>query len=179
MDFPLVNESRPVSEWQAKLRMGGDYTSSQMLESSGKENMKYIAELYLPGVELKHVVPTAELVTKRRTYVVQKPFGWNAAANQEGEIRVVLDEVIAGGVEGGEGGFGHEVGEVEITSEVAGGESDGEHDRLRREEMARMQARLDEFVKRHEEIFPKHGVKGKLEAFFAWKNARDGSGALV
>lgn len=141
-----------------------------MLEASGKETAKYIASLYLPDVELSKLVKTAELRTKRKTYVVQKPFEWHAEANREGEIRVVLDEVSAG-----EGAFGHSVGEVEMTAEVTGGGTDGEHDLVRRQQVARMQVRLDEFVARHAILFPKDGVKGKLEAFFEWKEEQSGS----
>lgn len=150
--------------------MGGNYTSSQMLEASGKETVKYIASLYLPDVDASKLVKIAELRTKRRTYVVQKPFGWHTEGNREGEIRVVLDEVSAG-----EGAFGHSFGEVEMTAEVTGGETDGQHDLLRRQQVARMQVRLDKFVAGHAILFPRDGVKGKLEAFFEWKEEQAGS----
>ena len=150
-----------------------------MLETTGRESMKYVASLYLPGVSHRLIEKVAVLTTRRRTYVVQKPFGWNAAANAEGEIRVVVDEVTAAG-EGQDGeGFAHEVGEVEMTAVVAGGESNEEHDLLRRREVARLQARLDEFVARHAVVFPKERVKGKLEAFFEWKKRQGREGSLV
>lgn len=164
--------------------MGGNYTSSQMIEAFDVDNMKEIASIYLSPEGVKHIEAMAELKTTRKTYVVQKPFGWDRQTNAEGEIRVVFDEVTAGaekreGEGQGGGEFNHVVGEVELTAEVKGGESNGEHDWMRRQETARMQARLDEFIKRHEIIFPKDGVKGKLEAFFEWKEEQGGFGALV
>lgn len=171
--FPLVNDSAPTTGWQAKLRLGGDFTSSQMLEATGRDNMKYLCSLYLPGVSHTLIEKTAVLTTRRRTYVVQKPFGWNAAANGEGEIRVVVDEVSAVGKgEGGEG-FKHEVGEVEMTAVASGGESNEQHDLLRRRELARLQARVDEFVARNALSFPTEGIKGELEALFEWKKEQE------
>lgn len=158
--------------------MGGDLTSSQMLETFGRSNAEYVLDLHLEKEEKKRVAGMAEVKTRRKTYVVQKPFGWHAALNAEGEIRVVLDEVTAGDEESEEA-FKHVVGEVEMTADVAGGESDQEHDRLRRVQMARLKEMLDEFVARNAAIFPKEGVKGKLEAFFEWKEEREGFGALV
>lgn len=181
-DFPLVNDGKESSEWEAKLRLGGDYRSSQMLEAYGSANMKSIATTYAPGVNLSDFVLTAEITTRRRTYIVQKPFGWHREANQAGEIRVVVDEVVATDgkdLRGEEDCFRHEIGEVELTAEVAGGETDEEHDVLRRRQLAGMQARLDEFVKRNASLFPTEGVKGKLEAFFEWKEERSGSGAMI
>lgn len=181
-DFPFVNNGKETSVWQAKLRLAGDYISSQMLEAEGVDNMKSITKMYVPDVELNQFVFTAELKTRRKTYIVQKPFGWHGQANQAGEIRLVLDEVTADDVEvasEGEEPFKHVVGEVELTAEVAGGESDREHDLLQRHEMVEMQARLDEFIRRHATVFSKEGVKGKLEAFFEWQKEHGGFGAVI
>lgn len=171
--FPYVNDSQPTAAWEAKLRIGGDRTSSQMMKTRGAASLKHICALYIPHVNLGLLAATARLRTLRRTFVVQKPFGWE----REGEVRVVVDEVAAAGEK--EGAFRHEVGEVEMTAEVVGGESDAEHDALRRGEVGRLQARLDEFVGRHAVVFPGEGVKGKLEAYFEWKKKEKRAGALV
>lgn len=166
-NFPYVHNGEEKGEWRAKLRIAGDFTSSQMQEASGKEDMREVLQIYLPKLAPDDLELTADVKTLRKTYLVQRPFGWHSQANAEAEIRIVLHEVNAGDEQDGNV-FKHVIGEVELTSEVVGGESNQEHQHLRNVEVARMQARLDEFVRRHTILFPSEGVKGKLQAFFEW-----------
>ena len=142
-----------------------------MIEEQGEEAVLQIANYYLQSkVEL--LAPMAELETYRKTYIVHKPFGWDTASNSQGELRIVLDEVCeaaAGCMEG----FHHQIGEVEMTEKVAGGETDEEHRLARQQAVLSMKARLDEFMARHQALFlTTSKPQGKLEAFFQWKKAQ-------
>lgn len=66
--------------------MGGDFHPSQMLTAYGVAKMKSIANFYAAGVDMSDFVFTAELKTRRKTYVVQRSFGWHREAIKRGRF---------------------------------------------------------------------------------------------
>ncbi|KAH9825702.1 adenylate cyclase [Teratosphaeria destructans] len=151
-------------EWEAKVRLGGDYTDSQFEEVKGKEAVIDVLGKLAPGVSLDELAPFADLLTERQA--------WSVANYPIGDMSIVLDSVTE--VSSETSAFRHAVGEVELMAEVVGGGNEAKHMGRKKAQAEVLKARLDEFVEGNEELFPvKYGgggkVEGKLSAYLGWK----------
>ncbi|KJZ75268.1 hypothetical protein HIM_05462 [Hirsutella minnesotensis 3608] len=134
-------------DWEAKVRVSGDYTKSAFKELTGVDAISALLRATFPGTELATDGPTggglqwhesARLGTLRTTYRVDHRFS------------VVVDKTD----------FGHCVGEVELE-EPAG-------EMLENTELVRqMEKGIDEFMARYAWAFPRGNVVGKLSAYFS------------
>ncbi|KAK3716510.1 hypothetical protein LTR37_006406 [Vermiconidia calcicola] len=175
-DFPLVSTGPPSTKWEAKVRLAGDYADSQFLELQGEAEIRSLQQQHLPEVQLERLQILADLETHRKTWVVHEPSGWSFTSRAvrritKTELRIDLDEVTTPGDASGEGrGFQHQIGEVEVTAEVAGAAIKHEDDVERSRVAKSMHGIIDEFFKQHSSLFVSTTKpKGKLEAFFDWK----------
>lgn len=145
-----------------------------MLEETGRQRVKEIAYHYL-GDKSEELATSAELETYRKTYIVTKPFEYQRFDKSQYEIRIVIDEVSAPAEAHKADKFYHQVGEVELTKDVVGGETDDEHKAIREEEVKSMKAHMDEFLFWNSGVFPTEPApKGKLQAFREWKEGKGG-----
>ena len=157
------------TEWEAKVRIGEDYTDSQFLEIQGKPEVDSLVAQHLQSAIMDDLDITADLETHRKAWMVKEiP---RRAANSEGKISIVLDTVTSPDkVIHASSQFLHHIGEVEMTCEVTGGNTRGNHEVLRQRAAEGMRNTIDEFMMRHGiffQISPK--PKDKLSAYSEWK----------
>jgi hypothetical protein len=155
--------------WEGKVRIGGDYTDSQFLELEGDEAIRALIEQHVPSAPLGNLVVTVDLVTHRKTWIVQEAS--SAAHTPETELRIDLDEVTSS-VIGADPDvqFKHEIGELEMTEQIVAGGDGDEGEAAKQEAAESMEEFLGKFMARHVSLFscqPK--PKGKLTAYFEWK----------
>ncbi|KAK7740473.1 hypothetical protein SLS53_005315 [Cytospora paraplurivora] len=151
---------RRGDKWEAKVRVGGDFTNSAFEEITNVNDISKMLGKLVPGAALDshhgplggRVQEVAKLVSERNTFLVDEKF------------TVVLDETD----------FGHVVGEVELEREVlATGEDDATGAKGESRERAKLTADMDreieDFMKSHAWAFPPGKPVGKLSAYFALK----------
>ncbi|ROV97504.1 hypothetical protein VPNG_08714 [Cytospora leucostoma] len=151
---------RRSDKWEAKVRVGGDFTNSAFEEITNVNDISEMLSKLVPGAALDshhgplggRVLEVAKLVSERNTFLV------------DGKFTVVLDETD----------FGHVVGEVELEREVlAIGEDDAtgasREGQEREKLIVDMDREIDDFMKGHAWAFPPGKPVGKLSAYFALK----------
>ena len=151
---------RRGERWEAKIRVGGDFTNSAFEEVTSVEDISAMLAKLVPGAALDlrdgptggRVREVAMLVTERKKFLV------------DGKFTVVLDETD----------FGHVVGEVEMERQIyIPGQGDvdrsQEEDQQRAQMIAEMDHEIDDFMKRYKWAFPPGKPVGKLSAYFALK----------
>ena len=157
-------------EWQAKLKLGGDFSNSQFREISGWGEIEDILREYqqqqrqeqskadqssIPRRRLSDLKVLAEFTTVRDAWRVDDRFG------------VVVDETD----------FGHAVGEVELVRciEVESGEGGNEnelrkkHSALQKVVATSLDEDIESFMERYRWAFGNDKPVGKLSAYFAQK----------
>ncbi|CAK4033676.1 Hypothetical predicted protein [Lecanosticta acicola] len=165
------DKSAPVVEWEAKVRVGGDYVNSEFEEIVGKAEIQE----FLQPLEFDQLQQIVDLDSARQTWLALEPrigsvdFG---AASQT-EVKVVVDTStteILDSLPDSEPPFHHVVGELELTRTVQL-LGQGEEDKaMKGEETRKMSDELQAFMKRHETLFPMSPAPvGKLTAYFAWR----------
>jgi hypothetical protein len=156
-------------EWEAKLRLAGDYVDSQFCEVYGLANVERILRKHMPGACVNDLPAKIDIHTARQTWKVALDDAGRSNV-QSTELRIDLDvATVPDHPVGKSGPFRHEVGEVEATTEVVGGSSKDEHDMLRRRKAEEIHRMLQDFMKQHANLFGPPTL-GKLSAFFGWKN---------
>ncbi|KAF2766501.1 hypothetical protein EJ03DRAFT_176745 [Teratosphaeria nubilosa] len=161
-------------EWEAKVRLGGNYTDSQFEEVKGKEAVIDVLGKLAPGVSLDELAPFADLLTERQA--------WSVSNYPIGDMSIVLDSVtqVSDKTPSSDtSAFCHGVGEVELMAEVVGGGNEAKHMGRKKAQAEVLRARLDEFIEANAELFPaKYGgggkVAGKLSAYLEWKGKVQG-----
>lgn len=151
---------RRGDKWEAKIRVGGDFTNSAFEEVTNVKDISAMLARLVPGAALDphdglmggRIEEVAMLVSERNKFLVDEKF------------TVVLDKTD----------FGHVVGEVELERAVsAAGEKDDAGDqsehRKRAQMIAEMDQEIDEFMKQYVWAFPPGRPVGKLSAYFALK----------
>jgi hypothetical protein len=138
--------------WEGKVRIGGDYADSQFLKLEGEESIRALIEQHVPSTPLGDLVVTADLVTHRKTWIVQKAS--SAAHSPKTELRIDLDEVTAP-VIGADPDvqFKHEIGELEMTEQIVAGGDGDEGEAAKQEAAERMKEFLENFMARHMSLF--------------------------
>jgi hypothetical protein len=155
-------------EWEAKLRLAGDYMDSHFCEVHGLANVEKILREHIPGASVANLPVMVDIHTARQTWKM----ALEDAAQSIGqitELRIDLDvATVPDHPVGRLGPFRHEVGEVEATTEVVGGHDKDEHDMLRRRKAEEMNRMLQDLMKDVDLFGPP--TLGKLSAFFKWKS---------
>lgn len=155
---------RRGDKWEAKIRVGGDFTNSAFEEITDVSDISAMLGKLVPGAALDpnkglmggRIEEVAKLVSQRKKFLVDEKF------------TVVLDETD----------FGHVVGEVELEREVSvtGGEEDVTEAKGkiqdRAQVIAEMDQEIDNFMKHYAWAFPPGKPVGKLSAYFALKKER-------
>lgn len=154
-----------VGTWEAKIRLSGDLVDSQFEEIEGQDAVLALLLQHLPGGTLQDLEPTAVLTTQRSTWEVRE-----AGDPESGTINVVLNSVTGCLPDGSNSDtFRHDVGEVELTMDNAGGEG-GDYEERKQQAVDGMRRALDLFMRRHSKLFPSEPAPvGKLSAYFRWK----------
>ncbi|ROV92273.1 hypothetical protein VSDG_07225 [Cytospora chrysosperma] len=168
MDEVLCNAGvwlrRRGDNWEAKIRVGGDFTNSAFEEITNVDDISAMLGKLVPGTALDpneglvggQIEEVAKLVTHRNKFLA------------DGKFTVVLDETD----------FGHVVGEIELEREasVTGGGEEGvtraeveKHKRARAQVIAEMDGEINNFMKRYVWAFPPGNPMGKLSAYFEIK----------
>ncbi|KAK5129839.1 hypothetical protein LTR08_002776 [Meristemomyces frigidus] len=156
-------------EWQAKIRLGGDFVDSQFEEAEGEEAVTAILSQHLPHASLAKLNAIADLRTDRRTWSVRDA----ESSVTPQAVEVMLDRVTEAGDKTPHAeDFCHDIGEVELSADMEGG-TEHENDRERKQQIIdRMHCTLSDFMLRHNSLFPVEPTPiGKLSAYFMWKES--------
>lgn len=137
-------------QWQAKIRVSGDYQNSGFREVQGSTQVLEILREHgisstaeLPNFGLS---PFAKFTSQRNKWQADQKFS------------IVLDETD----------FGHAVGEVELESVLNERET-----ALQRQDMVKqMDEEIEEFMKKYNWAFPPGKAVGKLSAYFQFLDGR-------
>jgi len=135
-----------LTAWQAKIRLSGDYTDSQFEEIEGKEAVSAIVARHIPDTQLEDLITIADLNTNRRAWCVQDMYTQHS-------VHVMLDEVTAAQDVNDTDSFRHEIGEVELTGELASGEDECIREEDKQRAVEGMRRTLREFMLRHSGYF--------------------------
>jgi len=134
-----------TTHWEAKVKVGGNFTNSAFREVTGIEAVSEIVQHHHPvrrsSSDNMGILDTldvwARFVTKRRQWRVNEHF------------LIVLDEAD----------FGHLVGEVEVATEQT-------CDASEQDAVLGLDKQIEDFMLHHEWAFPPGKVQGKLTAYF-------------
>lgn len=145
---------RRGDQWEAKVRVGGDFTNSAFEEITDVDNISSLLNRHVPGTKLDAIrgpqggelEAVARFVSHRKKFLVDYKF------------TVILDTT----------NFGHVVGEVELERYV----EDVGRDLDKASMIAEMDREIDDFMKRYVWAFPSGKPVGKLSAYFALKASR-------
>ncbi|KAE8353773.1 CYTH-like domain-containing protein [Aspergillus coremiiformis] len=136
-------------DWQAKVRIGGDYNNSKFEELSTPLDISHYLEKLtgLKNYERNNfgLTQMASFSTLRESWLADKDFA-------------IVQDVTD---------FGHRVGEVELEcriDHIGGLDSDVERSRVLK--MAEMDQRIAVFMQRYSWAFGNGEAKGKLTAYF-------------
>ncbi|KAI4144873.1 MAG: hypothetical protein LQ340_006508 [Diploschistes diacapsis] len=144
--------------WQAKVRLGGDYTNSQFRELSKQHDIAQVIRQY-----------NLEADSSSNDFGLQKSAQYTTTRDMwkaDNRFEIVLDTTD----------FGHSVGEVELQQET---ETSGDRELLLavRQAVAKdMDRQIEAFMQQYSWAFPPGKPVGKLSAYFAWKRKLDGPG---
>ena len=163
-----------IVEWEAKVRMGGDYLNSEFEEVCGETK---VAD-YLKPINMYKLERVVDLDTMRQNWVaveqeeVQSDEKMSLLSTME--VKVVVDTSTAGAsihsLPGFYLPFRHVVGELELTKIMELSGTDETDAQTKKTETRKMSRHLEEFMKRHEVLFPANPAPvGKLTAYFAWR----------
>lgn len=157
---------RRGDRWEAKVRVGGDFTNSAFEEITNVKDISAMLGKLVPGATLDphdgptggQVLEVAKLVSERNKFLV------------DGKYTVVLDVTD----------FGHVVGEVELERRIAvTGEVEGDTTKTKGEDQVKraqiiveMDREIDDFMKSYVWAFPPGKPVGKLSAYFALKQRK-------
>ena len=174
LDLENAEES---SKWEAKVRLAGDYGDSQFLELEGESSVRVMLRQHLPRTPLESLAVTADLKSHRKTWVIYEALG-GMGLNENAEVRIDLDDVTASTAPADGGAdFKHEVGELEMTRDLAVGTDEVKNDDARLRAAGSMYQSLDRFMMSYKSLFPcSPKPKGKLAAYFDWEEDVLGGG---
>lgn len=162
------------TDWQAKIRQGGDYTNSQFQELSCPDeigrmiksyNIQYSGPALLLGSDKSFGLKSMAQFTTIRE-------GWKA----DKKFKIVLDRTD----------YGHAVGEVKLELEMEmesnKKKNNDENEKLwaaERQGMAtQMDRQIETFMQKYSWAFPDGKAVGKLSAYFALKKKeKEGPGS--
>lgn len=143
------------TDWQAKIRQGGDYTNSQFQELSCPDDIARMIKSYniqyspLGSDKSFGLKSMARFTTIREEWKADKKF------------KIVLDKTD----------YGHAVGEVELELELETNNNDENERRwaAERQGMTRqMDRQIETFMQDYSWAFPDGKPVGKLSAYFAF-----------
>lgn len=151
--------------WQTKVYLSGDFVDSQFEEADGQSLAAVILSQHIPGMRLSDLLPTADLLTHRRTWDVSDAETRSRILPIQMMVDTVTEAVMK---ESQTDVFRHEIGEIEMTAQVEKGRSKI-WERAVVEEMRKC---VNGFMLRHKKLFSGEPVPvGKLSAYFEWKAA--------
>ncbi|KAK4626658.1 hypothetical protein CLAFUW4_04726 [Fulvia fulva] len=169
--FPLPLQGDDSAQWGAKVKVGGDYQSSQFEELVGKEAVMDLVKQHVSNVS--SLRKAAYINTFREAWAVREHVE-RAIADQGQRMSIVIDRSTAGDAVASlsqqELEFQHVVGEVELTRDLDLGQDEERNAVAKQAATAIMKTELDSFMERHSSLFPTQPVPvGKLSAYFAWR----------
>lgn len=164
---PSQDPKLQSSDWNAKLRLGGDFTKSRMVEVHGQLAVENLLDEHAPGATLLDLTAYAKFVTTRQPWNIPASFSGHRSYD-DWIMQIVLDKTD-GVLEAGTQHFHHEVGEIELIQDLS---TDIEKTSLDLE-AERMDSHLQLFIQDHSGLFDSEkDAMGKLEAFMLWKAAQ-------
>jgi len=154
----------PGLKYQAKISLGGSYTTLKFHEVEGLPEVSSLVRKALPGLGMADLKVMADLETYRQASKVQNLdlHCLAGVSHKEATFTVVLDKVSEVWPTHGEAPpFMHEVGEVELVHDSVAG------DWVKAAEMDRA---IEELMLRHGDLFVTDPAPmGKLSAYLAWE----------
>ncbi|KAJ7602822.1 hypothetical protein FB45DRAFT_964698 [Roridomyces roridus] len=192
----------PMSCWEAKVRVGGDFIASQFVEVEGPEAVerelkRVLCEPHVPVDELEERLGVmCDLTARRLSARVELLADAESARDlRDRNLTLAIDQVVettGGDFEAAQDvlespskhrsadSFFHEIGELEIMAEARTDATedvterqDQEHEAVRKAVGATCAAELEAFMHAHPSLFPMTPKpRGKLVAYFAWKESR-------
>ncbi|KAK7023301.1 CYTH domain-containing protein [Favolaschia claudopus] len=186
------------SSWEAKARVGGDYVASQFVEVEGVEGVERELQRVLSATERtvkvhrihEHLDVLCDLTTRRMSGELEMEWGGGIVGRNGLKIlNVAIDQVVettSGDFAAAraalesrgtlpDDAFFHEIGELEVMTEVhtEGSEQEHVHETRRKEVASTLAEQLDEFMRAHPTLFPMTPrPRGKLVAYFAWREGQ-------
>ncbi|EAT84184.1 thiamine-triphosphatase [Parastagonospora nodorum] len=137
-------------QWEAKIKMGGDFTNSKFEEITGHRDISRCVKEIIGGKCIEEgrqfgLVQTAAFVTTRKAWIA------------DDEFQIVLDTTD----------FGHTVGEVELQQQVSlTREREMCLEQERQRILQKMDDRIAAFMTHYAWAFCPGAPKGKLTAYF-------------
>lgn len=169
--IPPQDSKLKLGDWNAKLRLEGDFTNSRMVEVHGESAVEDLLQRHAPGATLSNLTAYAKFVTDRRAWDIPVPFQTYEGYG-DWRMQMVLDVTTTEDddlLEAGALRFHHEVGEIELTKDIRSDNARASLDL----EAKRTDSHLQSFVGKHVSLFDSGQLAvGKLEAYIRWKAAQ-------
>ena len=163
----------PSGKWEAKVRSGGDYVVSSMIEFEGKEKVMELWAEHFGNGDILEEDMVASIHTDRDIFRLEEtplPERWNICA----VIDHCSSPVAMGSLLYRKHPYSHVIGEVEFSEPIRGNGKDQQDDKLRTIAETQMNASLEAFMKRYSSLFPTQPKPvGKLSAYFESKHREE------
>lgn len=159
--------------WEAKLGLGmwGEYINSQCEEVSGAREVLAAIEKRVLGFEYKDLMRLRHENSIAKIYTEREVWNQRVLDGEGDALQIVFDTVTAhprSAVENANP-LEHVIGEVETTKMMQQSDYGRGNDRMKKEELARMDRLLEDFMV-DQDLFPTHPAPvGKLSAYFEWE----------
>ncbi|KAI0457181.1 hypothetical protein F5B21DRAFT_99484 [Xylaria acuta] len=175
--FPLSTEGSEKEQWNAKLRLGGNFSNTQFVEFDGREKVSdEVLRITGTRTKLEDLRVVSDLRTRRLSWEVTQLADGTAPSVK---MTIVLDEVTEAESDAGDDGssesaFIHTIGEVELFDKFVTENKDSTgHEAYRKEVAAQRMDELKKFMLLNPDLFtttPK--PIGKLTAYDTWRTSR-------
>ncbi|RYC60937.1 hypothetical protein CHU98_g5271 [Xylaria longipes] len=177
-DLPFPTEDNSEKErWNAKLRLGGNFSNTQFVEIDGKEKVSdEVLRITETRTKLEDLRVVSDLQTRRLSWEITQLADGTAPS---AKMTIVLDEVTeaeasANDDRSKESAFIHTVGEVELFEEFVTEDKDGAgHEAHRKEVAGQRMDELKKFMLANPDLFTTTPEPiGKLTAYDTWVTSR-------
>ncbi|KAI0555840.1 hypothetical protein F4679DRAFT_520039 [Xylaria curta] len=170
--LPLLTDDSEKEQWNAKLRLGGNFSDTQFVEFDGKKKVSdEVLRITRMRTKLESLRVVSDLLTRRLSWKVTQLENGSAPS---AKMTIVLDEVTeaeASSDGSNKSGFIHTIGEVELFEELVTEDKDNAgHEAHRKEVATQRMDELIEFMLVNPGLFtttPK--PIGKLTAYDTWR----------
>ncbi|KAI1741068.1 hypothetical protein F4680DRAFT_447435 [Xylaria scruposa] len=162
-------------QWNAKLRLGGNFSNTQFVEFDGKKEVSdEVLRITRMRTKLEDLRVASDLLTRRLSWKVTQLANGSAPS---AKMTIVLDEVIeaeASNDGSNRSGFIHTIGEVELFEELVTEDKDSAgHEAHRKQVATQRMDELKEFMLVNPDLFSTIPEPiGKLTAYDTWRALR-------
>ncbi|KAI0467830.1 hypothetical protein F4859DRAFT_524979 [Xylaria cf. heliscus] len=175
--LPFPTEDSRKGQWNAKLRIGGNFSNTQFIEVEGKKKVsEEVLRITETRMKLEDLQVVSDLQTRRLSWEVTQLANGTAPS---AKMTIVLDKVTEAEAEASHNGsdesaFIHTIGEVELFEEFVTVDKDNAgHEMHRKEVAARRMDELKKLMQENSDLFVTTPEPiGKLTAYDTWRTSR-------